>query len=569
MKKLFNEIKNNELLIMTALLSFCSIIYELIFANTLSMLTGSYIWWHSWTIGFYIGGLGIGAIKSGKLLNTFKELYLVEIGLSFIGALSVVYIYIIHLIFKSSDYMSYLGGDFYSATYIQVSFYMKVFFFLFVQLVTLSIGILSGFEIPLLIKLVKEKTGKEKENLVLGINYVGTLVGTLFFAFFLLPKIDILYSSVFVASLNFTICLYLLIRNRVKLNASSLFPAGVVLLVLVLVGLNEHNIQQTYLKIRYHSERVIATDKSKVESFVENLKKIPDVERYKSLYQHIDIFKIRGIDNQMEQIMTLDGNFQFSTRTEKFYHEGFAHVGLNLIGQVPEKILVLGGGDGLLIRELLKYKEIKEIMQIELDDKVLELATQEGFLKDLNKNALKDPRVKTTIGDGFYFMRNTKEKFDAIFIDFPYPRNYNLARLYSIEFYSYVKRNLTPNGFVILDTPIVEKKIYSGRQFQGRVIDKMLFSSADKFNNSVIASTLFYSGFKRLFPYKVGEESFMIVHNRDTDLNYDLLNSDRSKFQRIGGKHLGAIANQHFPYEIKKKFISSIFSPSILGLSDF
>ena len=558
-----------EILTITLILSFCSITYELIFANTLSLLTGSYIWWHSWTIGFYIGGLGIGAIRSGKLLNSYRELYFVEILLSLIGGISVIYIFSLHLLFKSTDYMSYIGGEFYSASYVQVSFYMKVYFFLFVQTMTLIIGILSGFEIPLLIKLVKEKTGKDKENLVLGINYIGTLVGTLAFSFYLLPKLDIIYTSICIAALNLSVCFYLFLKKRVKRKAQFIIPTLIVAILLITIGKNESQIQQTYLKIRYHSDRVIATDKSQIRHFLENLDLIPDVIRMKSLYQYIDFFDIKTTNKKTETIMTLDGNFQFSSRTEKFYHEGFSHVGLNLVGEIPKKILVLGGGDGLLIRELLKYSEVEIIEQIELDEKILHLAKTKPLLKRLNENSLEDPRVKTTIGDGFYYMRNTKNKYDAIFIDFPYPRNYNLARLYSIEFYTYVKRNLTPNGFVILDTPIVEKKVYTNRRFQGRVIDKMLFSSEDKYNNNVILSTVYYSGFKNLLPYKVGEESFLIMHNRQKEFQYERLLKETSKYEKLTNKDLVKISGQNFPYEIKKKYINSIFSPTILGLSDF
>jgi spermidine synthase len=558
-----------EILCITMILSFCSIIYELIFANTLSLLTGSYIWWHSWTIGFYIGGLGIGAIRSGKLLNSFRELYYVEILLSLIGGISVLYIFSLHLLFNSTDYLSYLGGGFYSASYLQVSFYMKVFFFLFVQTMTLIIGILSGFEIPLLIKLLKDKTGKDKENLILGINYIGTLVGTLAFSFYLLPKLDIIYTSICIAALNLSVCFYLFFKRRVKRTAPFIIPTIIVSLLLFFIGQNEYRIQQTYLKIRYHSDRIIATDKSQIQNFLDNLDLIPDVIRMKSLYQYIDFFDIKSKNKKTETIMALDGNFQFSSRTEKYYHEGFSHVGLNLVGEIPKNILVLGGGDGLLIRELLKYSEVELIEQIELDEKIIKLAKTKPLLKKLNKNSLEDPRVKTTIGDGFYYMRNTKKKYDAIFIDFPYPRNYNLARLYSIEFYTYVKRNLTPNGFVILDTPIVEKKVYTSRRFQGRVIDKMLFSIADKYKNNVIMSTVHYSGFKTLLPYKVGQESFLIMHNRQKEFQYQQLLTQVSKYEVLTSKDLAKISGQHFPYEIKKKYINSIFSPTILGLSDF
>ncbi len=550
-------------------LSFCSITYELIFANTLSLLTGSYVWWHSWTIGFYVMGLGLGAVLSGKLLNSFKELFFIEILLSLIGALSVLYIFIIHLIFRSGDYMSYLGGEFYSASYIQVSFYMKIFFFFLVQMVTLLVGTLSGFEVPLLIKILKEKTGKDQENTILGISYIGTLFGTLVFSFILLPKVDILYASVLIASFNLLICFYLLFKKRVQKTFIYLSSFVIVFIVLILVGKYEDRIQQNYLKIRYLSDRIIAKDKSQLAYFLNNLDKVPDILRVKSLYQHIDIFNIKRVDQEDETIMALDGHFQFSTETERLYHEGFSHASLSLMGLFPKNVLVLGGGDGLLIRELLKYPEIEKIDQVELDAKVLELAKTKPFLKKINKDSLKDSRVKTMIGDGFYYVRNNKKKYDAIFIDFPYPRNYNLARLYSFEFYKYVKNNLSKNGFVVLDVPMVEKKIYKNRKFQGRILDKMLFSSADKYNNSVIMSTVYFSGFKKILPYKVGEESFLILHNLDKKFEYENLESRLSKYEKVKMKDLFSIPRQYFPYEIKKKYVNSIFAPTIMGLSDF
>ena len=80
---------------------------------------------------------------------------------------------------------------------------------------------------------------------------------------------------------------------------------------------------------------------------------------------------------------------------------------------------------------------------------------------------------------------------------------------------------------------------------------------------------MYYSGFKRLLPYKVGEESFLIMHNRDKEFQYQNLLKANSKFQKVSSKDLVEISGQNFPYEIKKKYINSIFKPTILGLSDF
>jgi spermidine synthase len=156
-------------------------------------------------------------------------------------------------------------------------------------------------------------------------------------------------------------------------------------------------------------------------------------------------------DFPAEQILTLDGRFQFNSSTEEIYHEYFAHVPIISTGVVPTNVLVLGGGDGLLIRELLKHPEIM-IRHVDLDSTLLELAKTHPTLRRLNTDALLDPRVTTTRGDGYYFIRNTPDTFDAIYIDFPKPNDYNLARLYSREFFYAVREHLNQGGFAVFDS---------------------------------------------------------------------------------------------------------------------
>lgn len=557
-----------ETLVVTLVLSFCSIIYELILANTLSILTGNYIWWHSWTIGFYIAGLGFGALKAGKKLNSWRELFWIEIGLCLLGSLSVIYVHFLFLIFYSYDFMAYMGGDFYSASYIQNTFYMKVVFFLMAQAATFFIGLLSGFEIPLLMKILKESTGNDHENRVLGFNYIGTLIGTLFFTLLFLPKLDVLMTATVVAGLNLLVCVYILLRRRVKRTTDVIIPSVLALGLLVFLGFKNQNILDTYLKIRYNAHRVITEDKTEFSQFLKSLHRLPKVERIKSLYQYIDVIKVEDKKGGTETIVTMDSNFQFSTESEKFYHEGFTHVAMNLIKQRPKKVLVLGAGDGFLIRELLKYEEIETITHIELDPEILKLANRPKFAK-INKNSLSDPKVNTIIGDGFFYLRNTDEKYDAIFIDFPYPKNYNLARLYSIEFYTYVKARLKPDGFAVLDTPVYEKKSYDKSKYYGQLIDRPIFTGKDFKHNSVILSTIHYSGFSKYLPYKVGEESFVVMRNSDEPFYFELDKSDISKIEKITGTQLRAISDQYFPYEIQENLVNSIFHPTILGVSEF
>ena len=236
--------------------------------------------------------------------------------------------------------------------------------------------------------------------------------------------------------------------------------------------------------------------------------------------------------------------------------------------KIPKKILLLGGGDGLLLRELLKYKEIESIKHIELDQKMIDLAKTR--FAELNKHSLDDPRVHSEINDGFYYVRNTSDKYDAIFIDFPYPNSYDLARLYSLEFYTYIKRTLNPNGFVVLDAPFYNKIDYNKNKYQGRAVLTQVFNDRHVINNSVLASTFYYAGFKSFFPYRVSDESFLFLKVEPGAIDYNFLdNADLSKLEPQTIREMKEIKNQDFPYTIASKFVNSIFKPMVVKKNEF
>lgn len=562
-----------EILIITVILAFCSIVYELLLANTLAIVTGNYIWWQSLTIGIYIGGLGLGAYYSDKFKDTYKSIINVEIALSFLGVISVVYVYMLHGSYKYLDNLFFYTGDFHSAIYLQNLFTLKFIFFIMVQALTLFIGLLSGFEIPLMVKIAEDKLGEESDSeyQIFGINYIGTLVGTTFFAYLLLPKLDIIKTSIVVAMLNLLVCFYFIMRYMVVNKKSYLLSTGAVLFLGLLIGFNEKTITQSYLKLFYYMPKVLAQDSENLDSLYTKISKLPDIERSKSLYQYLDIFNYPTMENGVYKdstILTLDTNFQFNTATEFYYHQAFAHVSIAMNSKTPKKVLLLGGGDGLLLRELLKYEEIESIDFIELDEKMLELA--KGRFAKLNNHSLDNPRVKTQINDGFYYLRNTDNKYDAIFIDFPYPNSYDLARLYSVEFYTYVLKALTPDGFAILDAPFFDKENQVKDNIRGRVMVTTVFNERHILNNSVIASTFYYAGFKTIFPYRIADESFLFLKREAGAIDYNFM--DKSDLSRLSPEtivEMKNIKNQDFPYEISKKHINSIFKPAVVKRNEF
>ena len=411
-----------ELLIVTSLLAFCSIIYELLLANTLSIVTNNQIWWQSLTIGVYIGGLGIGAYLSEKLKNESVNIVWTEIALSFLGMISVVYIYLLHGSYEYIDNLFFHTGNFHSSVYVQNIIVLKIVFFIFTQAMTLAIGTLSGFEIPLMIKIASKYSAKkdEYEYQIFGINYIGTLIGTTIFAYFLMPKLDVIKTSIVVAGVNVLVCLYFLFKFTSLEKKRYIGFIGGVSLIGALIFYNEPRITQSYLKLFYYMPRLLEENKQNIESLGAKLDTLPNVERMKSLYQYVDIFDYPFIINgesKQSTILTLDTNFQFNTTTEFFYHEAFAHVSISMNKKVPKKVLLLGGGDGLLLRELVKYDEIDSITFIELDQKMIDLAKTR--FAELNQHSISHPKVKTFINDGFYFLRNTQESSMQSILIFP------------------------------------------------------------------------------------------------------------------------------------------------------
>ncbi|MCB0338865.1 MAG: hypothetical protein KDD53_04635, partial [Bdellovibrionales bacterium] len=230
--------------------------------------------------------------------------------------------------------------------------------------------------------------------------------------------------------------------------------------------IKENAIQQYFLQKYYFYIESGNNIKTLFERVPDEL---PRVFRARSPYQKIDIVddpssdlsaaimpaystKLQEYPNYPSQrILFLNGDFQTNSTFDEVYHEYFAHVPIIARGVVPEKILVLGGGDGILIRELTKYSEIKSITHVDLDETLINLAKTNKRLLEINHGSLNDPRVHGIISDGYQFVRSTDQTFDAIYIDFPVPVDYDLSKLYSREFFTFIRKRITETGFAVFD----------------------------------------------------------------------------------------------------------------------
>jgi spermidine synthase len=161
----------------------------------------------------------------------------------------------------------------------------------------------------------------------------------------------------------------------------------------------------------------------------------------------------------------LDGQLQFSSLDEYRYHEALVHPAMALQGR-PSRVLLLGAGDGLALREVLRWSGVRQVDVLELDPAMVELARQQPFLRRLNGASLEDRRVRVIVGDAFERVRQLQGTYDVIIADFPDPATAALARLYSVTFYGRLLRRLAPDGVLVTQasTPFFSPRVLASIQ---------------------------------------------------------------------------------------------------------
>lgn len=382
--------------------AFCGLIYQLLIGTISSYFQGDSVKQFSITIGFFMSGMGLGSYLSRLVKKDLLLVYVnIEILLGFVGGLSVPLLYL--------------------------AFAYTSIFSLVMILFNLLIGLFIGFEIPLL---TRELAHSQKLRLnlsnVLSLDYLGALIATLCFPFILLPILGTYKTSLVFGIINLFLGLitYFLFRNKVNLKKDKVLYLFTFFFTSVLI------------LALYYSSNLIQFWNNKVYAD-------PVIYSHRSDYQDIVLTSKKNRVN-----LYLNGNLQFSSADEYRYHEPLVLVPAEAC-PVKTKILVLGGGDGLVVRELLKYDEIKFITLVDLDPAVTELAKTNRFLKKFNQNSLNNSKVAIVNQDAFLYLKDSQEKYDFIIADLPDPNNLSLAKLYSLQFYRFIMKNLTKDGLFV------------------------------------------------------------------------------------------------------------------------
>ncbi len=383
----------------------CGLIYELVLLTLSASLVGGGITQTSLIVAGYVAALGVGALLVKPLLGQSASVFVaVEVLLATAGGLSAATLYVTFSFYGTSDAVLVAA--------------------------TAILGILVGAEVPLLMTLLQSGrvgvdargTGRVLANLNAA-DYAGALLGGLAWPFVLLPLAGQVRGAALTGVVNLVaaaVVAGLVLRTRMGRAAFGAACAGLcaaaVLLAALLVAAED--IQVT-ARQRLYADPVVAAMRSD--------------------YQQI-VLTERGDDLRLY----LDGDLQFSSLDEHRYTEALVHPAL---ARDPQRVLVLGGGDGLAARDVLRHPSVTEIIQVELDSAVIELANTR--LAGLNDAALRDPRVEVVVADAFRWLReHTGPGFDAVIVDLPDPDTPSLGRLYSTEFYGLVRGVLNSGGLV-------------------------------------------------------------------------------------------------------------------------
>lgn len=422
----------------------CSIIYELLISTVSSYFLGDSVRQFSIIIGFYLAAMGFGSWLSRFFKKDLMYAFIsIELVLGIVGAFSVPLCY---LYFSYADFTG---------------------FNIFILGLVFIIGTLTGLEVPLLTQLLhKDELQTQGLSDVLTLDYIGALVATLIFPFILIPFMGVYKSSLLFGFLNVFIGVANFVFFRSMLQSSRKRDLVLWITSLAFIGL-------------------IIFAAFRADEFIENWNtsvfKHPVVYNESTPYQNVIL-----TDNGEEFRLYLNSAIQFSSRDEYRYHEALVHVGGMQLDQV-RKVAILGGGEGLALREVLKYPEIDSVVLVELDPGIVEISKEFSKIKQLNQGALSDPKVRIINEDAFVWLMAGQSEFDLIIADLPDPTNESLSRLYSISFYNLVQKSLTPDGLFVTQATSPE-------------LSSSAFWSIEK--------TLQESGFPFVQPYHVNVPSF-------------------------------------------------------------
>lgn len=379
----------------------CGLVYELVAGTLASYLLGDSITQFSTIIGVYLFSMGIGSWLSRyfnkNLLGWFVQ---VEILVGIVGGFSSA---ILFLLFEHVE-----------------SF--RVLLYLLISLT----GIMVGMEIPLLMRILKDELNfSDLVSKVFTFDYIGALLASVVFPLLLVPQLGLVRTSFLFGLLNVGVALWVCFYFGKRLPwGTYLKTSAIVCILLLTAGFVMADDIMAMSEEQTYPDKVVYSKSSP--------------------YQRIVLTRNR---NNIK--LYLNGNLQFSSTDEYRYHEALVHPVMQSVDNV-QNVLLLGGGDGLAVREVLKYPGVKNITLVDLDAEVTRLFSTMPMLMALNDSALLSPKLTVVNTDAFEWLKHNTTLFDCVIIDFPDPTNYSVGKLYTTAFYRLLHTALAPDGAVVV-----------------------------------------------------------------------------------------------------------------------
>ncbi|MEO5843490.1 MAG: polyamine aminopropyltransferase [Caldimonas sp.] len=397
----------------------CGLVYELAAGTLASYLLGDSILQFSTVIGTYLFAMGVGSWLSRYLERQLVAQFLrIELLVGLIGGLMPAALFALQ---------SLATPSFRFALYALV----------------LVVGILVGLEIPLVMRILKRHAGPAQGGLrtlvsqVLTFDYLGALAVSIAFPLVFVPQLGLIRTGAFFGLLNAAVAVWAIWLFRAELRRPAAHVAAAMLTILALLAaFAGADLVTSWAEDRFYADSVIHSETS--------------------AYQRVVV-----TSSPAGVRLYLNGNLQFNSRDEYRYHEALVHPALAAHG-APRRVLVLGGGDGMAVREVLKHASVERVTLVELDPHMTTLFSTAPLLRALNGDALRSPKVSIVNADAFAWLEQHDEMFDAIVVDFPDPTNFAIGKLYTRTFYELVERHLSASGYAVVQTtsPLIARQSF-------------------------------------------------------------------------------------------------------------
>jgi len=400
----------------------CGLVYELAAGALASYLLGDSVLQFSTIIGAYLFAMGIGSWLSRYIERQLVAQFLrIELLVGLVGGMLPALLFVAH-----SSLPSGAGGSFRVLLYGMVGI----------------VGTLVGLEIPLVMRILKRHFSeryalRDLVSQVLTFDYLGALVVAVAFPLLFVPHLGLVRTGVFFGLLNAAVAVWALwiFRDELRHWRAHAVACAAVILTLSATMLGADRLS-TWAEDHFYGEDIIVRESSD--------------------YQRVVVTSgAAGVR------LFLNGNLQFHSRDEYRYHESLVHPALAAHG-VPKRVLVLGGGDGLAVREVLRHPSVEQVTLVELDPHMTRLFARHPALVALNGGALASPKLKIVNADAYTWLEQSPGGYDVVIIDFPDPTNFSLGKLYTTSFYQRVDQALAAGGYLAVQTtsPLVARKSF-------------------------------------------------------------------------------------------------------------